>query len=133
MTYGIAAGNGVLGLFAQNACNGSPSRVTEGLIVSATDINDKKPSWANIGTCVDLFASGVNITSAWFTNATATNTISGTSMATPHVVGVAALYLQSNPAATPATVQSAIIAAASTGKVASPGTGSPNRLLFSSY
>ncbi len=133
VTYGLAAGNGFLGLFAQNACNGSPSRVLEGITVSATDSTDKKPSWANTGTCVDIFAPGVNIKSSWFTSTTATNTISGTSMATPHVVGVAALYLEGNPTATPAAVQNALIADATTGKVLSPGSGSPNRLLYTAY
>jgi subtilisin family serine protease len=133
VTYAIAAGNGIFGIFAANACNYSPSRVTEGLIVSATNNTDAKQSWANYGTCVDLFAPGIGITSAWHTSTTATNTISGTSMATPHVAGVAALYLQGNPGATPAAVQSAINAAATTGVVRSPGSGSPNRLLFTSY
>jgi subtilisin family serine protease len=133
VTYAIAAGNGFYGLFAQNACNTSPARVPAAITVSATDSTDTKPSWANIGTCVDLFAPGINITSAWYTDTTATNTISGTSMATPHVAGVAALYLQSNPSATPLTVRNAIVNNATTGVVKSPGSGSPNRLLFTNY
>ena len=133
VTYAVAAGNGFLGLFAQNACNTSPARVADAITVSATDAADRKPSWANIGSCLDLFAPGINITSAWYTGITATNTISGTSMATPHVAGVAALYLQGNPAATPLQVRNAIVANATTGVVLSPGSGSPNRLLFSSY
>jgi subtilisin family serine protease len=133
VAYSIAAGNGVLGLFAQNACNTSPARVTEAMTVSATDSADKKPSWANIGTCVDWFAPGVGITSSWYTSDTATNTISGTSMATPHTTGVAALYLQGSPAATPAEVQEALRAATTKGVVVSPGSGSPNALLFTSY
>ncbi|MFC7244024.1 S8 family peptidase [Catellatospora aurea] len=130
VTYAIAAGNGILGIFAANACNYSPARVPEAITVSATQSNDSKVSWANRGTCVDIFAPGVNITSSWFTNNTATNTISGTSMATPHVAGAVALYLQNNPGATPAQVQSALIANATTGVVGSPGSGSPNRLLY---
>ena len=130
VTYAIAAGNGFLGLFALDACTQSPARVTQAITISATNINDAKPSWANRGTCVDVFAPGVNITSAWNTSTTATNTISGTSMATPHVVGAVALYLQNNPAATPAQVQSAVVAAATAGVVTSPGSGSPNRLLY---
>ncbi|MDI1459454.1 S8 family serine peptidase [Catellatospora sp. KI3] len=130
VTYAIAAGNGILGIFAANACNYSPARVPEAITVSATQGNDAKPSWANRGTCVDIFAPGVDITSSWFGGDTATNTISGTSMATPHVTGAAALYLQSNPTATPAQVQQALIANATTGVVGSPGSGSPNRLLY---
>jgi subtilisin family serine protease len=133
VSYAIAAGNGFLGLFAQNACGTSPARVTEAMTVSATDSSDRKPSWANVGTCVDWFAPGVNVTSAWYSSDTATNTISGTSMATPHTTGVAALYLQSNPTASPSQVQEALRAAATTGVVVSPGSGSPNRLLFTNY
>ncbi|NUT34993.1 MAG: S8 family peptidase, partial [Hamadaea sp.] len=130
VTYAIAAGNGFLGLFALDACTQSPARVTQAITVSATNSSDAKPSWANRGTCVDVFAPGISITSAWYTSTTATNTISGTSMATPHVAGAAALYLQNNPGAAPAAVQSAIIAAATTGVVTSPGSGSPTRLHY---
>lgn len=130
VTYGIAAGNGNIFGLAVNACNVSPARVTEAITVSATDNTDKKATWANRGTCVDIFAPGVNITSSWGTGDTATNTISGTSMATPHLVGAAALYLANNPLATPSAVQTAIIANATTGVVKSPGSGSPNRLLY---
>jgi len=80
---------------------------------------------------VDVIAPGSNITSSWYTSTTATNTISGTSMATPHVAGVAALYLAAHTSATPATIQSWITSNATTGVVTSPGTGSPNRLLYS--
>ena len=130
VSYAIAAGNGLLGLIALDACTQSPARVAEALTVSATDSTDRKASWANRGTCVDLFAPGIGITSAWATGDAATNTISGTSMAAPHVAGAAALYLSANPAATPAQVGSAIVGAATTGVVTSPGTGSPNRLLY---
>jgi subtilisin family serine protease len=130
VTYAIAAGNGVLGLFAQNACTQSPARVSEAITVSATDATDSKPSWANVGTCVDVFAPGINITSDWLTSNTATNTISGTSMATPHVTGAAALYLARHPNARPAEVQAAIVGNATSGVVKSPGFGSPNRLLY---
>jgi subtilisin family serine protease len=130
VTYAIAAGNGLLGLFALDACTQSPARVSEALTVSATDSSDAKPRWANRGTCVDVFAPGIGITSAWATSDTATSTISGTSMASPHVAGAAALYLAANPSATPAQVHAAVVTRATTGVVSSPGTGSPNRLLY---
>ena len=137
VTYGVAAGNdgGFLGdLTGQSdACNSSPARVPTALTVGATDATDAKASYSNRGTCLDLFAPGSSITSDWYTSPTATNTISGTSMATPHVVGVAALYLSTNPSATPAQVASQLVSTATTGVVKSPGTGSPNRLLFTSY
>lgn len=133
VSYGVAAGNGDFLGRAQDACNGSPSRVPEALTVGATNGSDTKASWSNYGTCVDLFAPGVNITSSWNTSDTATNTISGTSMATPHVVGVAALYLQGHANATPANVASAVTGGATAGKVTSAGTGSPNLLLNSTF
>jgi subtilisin family serine protease len=133
VTYAIAAGNGNFLGIAQNACNTSPARVAAAITVGATDNTDKKASWSNYGTCLDIFAPGVNITSTWNTSDTATNTISGTSMATPHVAGVAALYLQTHPTASPATVSAALVANATLNKVTSPGTGSPNRLLFTNY
>ncbi|MBB5873303.1 subtilisin family serine protease [Allocatelliglobosispora scoriae] len=130
VTYGIAAGNGFLGLFALDACTQSPARVAEAITVSVTNNTDTKASWGNRGTCVDVFAPGINIVSSWNTSDTATNTISGTSMSTPHVVGAAALYLANNTGASPAAVQAAIISNATTGVVKSPGSGSPNRLLY---
>jgi subtilisin family serine protease len=130
VTYAIAAGNGLFGLFALDACTQSPARVTQAITVSAVGSNDAKSSWANRGTCVDVFAPGINIPSTWNTNDTATNTISGTSMAAPHVAGAAALYLATHPSDSPAQVQAAIVANATTGVVGSPGSGSPNRLLY---
>ncbi|WP_328478235.1 S8 family peptidase [Actinoplanes sp. NBC_00393] len=130
VSYAIAAGNGLFGLFALDACTQSPARVATALTVSATNSSDAKPSWANRGTCVDVFAPGISITSAWSTSNTATNTISGTSMAAPHVAGAAALYLAGNTGATPAQVHAAIVGNATTGVVTSPGSGSPNRLLY---
>ncbi len=126
VTYAVAAGNE-----SANACNGSPSRVANALTVGSTTSSDARSSFSNYGTCLDLFAPGSSITSAWNSSDSATNTISGTSMATPHVAGVAALYLQGAPTASPATVASAIVNSATTGKVTNPGTGSPNRLLYS--
>ncbi len=133
VAYAIAAGNGNRGGKAQDACTTSPARVTEAMTVSATDSSDQKPRWANTGTCVDWFAPGVAITSSWYTSDTATNTISGTSMATPHTAGVAALYLQTNSAATPLQVRNALAANATPGVVGSPGSGTPNLLLFENY
>jgi subtilisin family serine protease len=133
VTFAVAAGNGNFLGIAANACNYSPARVPSAITVGATTSTDAKASYSNYGTCVDIFAPGSSITSSWYTNDTATNTISGTSMATPHVVGVAALYLQSNPLATPAGVATALTTGATTGKVTSPGSGSPNRLLFTAY
>jgi subtilisin family serine protease len=108
VSYAIAAGNGNAFGVHQNACNYSPARVSEAMTISATDSSDRKASWANYGSCVDWFAPGVSILSAWYNSNTATRTISGTSMATPHTAGVAAQYLQSNVGATPATVRSAL-------------------------
>jgi subtilisin family serine protease len=125
VTYAIASGNS-----NANACSYSPARVTEAITVNATQNNDARASFSNYGNCTDIFAPGVNITSSWYSSTTATNTISGTSMATPHVTGAAALYLATHTTATPAQVQSALIAAATPGKVTSPGTNSPNRLLY---
>jgi subtilisin family serine protease len=126
VTFAIAAGNS-----NADACGGSPSRVTQAIIVGASTRTDARASFSNFGTCVDVFAPGQGITSSWATSNTATNTISGTSMATPHVAGVAALFLQNHRTATPAAVQAAIVAAATLGRIGNVGSGSPNRLLFS--
>jgi subtilisin family serine protease len=128
VTFAIAAGNS-----NRNACNYSPARVAAAITVGATTSTDARASYSNYGSCLDLFAPGSSITSAWYTSNTATNTISGTSMATPHVAGVAALYLQGNPGASPASVRDAIVNNATSGKVTKPGTSSPNRLLFTNY
>lgn len=128
VTYAIAAGNS-----NANACNYSPARVGTALTVGATTSTDYRASYSNWGTCLDLFAPGSSIQSAWYTSNTATATLNGTSMATPHVAGVAALYLQSNPGAAPATVVNALINNSTANVVLSRGTGSPNRLLFTNY
>src|ERR1041385_3257512 len=129
----VAAGNGDANGNAVDACTTSPARAPAAITVSATDSTDHKPVWANTGTCVDIFAPGLNITSAWDTSTTATNTISGTSMATPHVCGTAALYVGLNPTATPASVASALINNSTSGVVIGAGTGSPNRLLYEAF
>jgi aqualysin 1 len=131
ITVCVLAGNGTANNSTPaDACTISPARVANAITVSATNITDTKASFANFGTCVDLFAPGVQIESAWYSSNTATALDSGTSMATPHVSGAAALYLQNHPDAAPATVASALIAATSLEKIQNAGTSSPNRLLF---
>jgi subtilisin family serine protease len=131
ITVCVLAGNGTANNgIAADACTISPARVSNAITVSATSIIDGKASFANFGTCVDLFAPGVQIESDWYSSDTAVAIDSGTSMATPHVSGAAALYLQNHPDAAPASVASALVAAASLEKIQNAGTGSPNRLLF---
>jgi subtilisin family serine protease len=125
VTYAIAAGNS-----NANACNSSPARVAEAITVGATTNTDARASFSNFGSCLDIFAPGQNITSAWYTSNTATNTISGTSMATPHVAGVAALALDETNG-TPQQIRDRIVNSATPNVVGNPGTGSPNRLLYS--
>lgn len=132
VAYAVAAGNS-----NANACAFSPARVTEAMSVGASTSTDAKASFSNWGPCMDWFAPGESITSAWRTTDSATNTISGTSMASPHTAGVAALYLQSFPTASPATVERALQRATTsrviTGlhRLINPGTA--NRLLFTNY
>lgn len=124
VTYAVAAGNE-----STNASTKSPARVSEALTVGATTSTDARASYSNYGSVVDLFAPGSSITSAWGTGDNATNTINGTSMATPHVTGAAAVYLAGHTSASPAQVASALVAGAASGVVGNPGSGSPNRLL----
>jgi subtilisin family serine protease len=125
VTFAVAAGNE-----STDASTRSPARVTEAITVGATTSSDARASYSNYGSVLDLFAPGSSITSSWNSGDTATNTISGTSMATPHVAGAAALYLADNPTATPSQVSSALVNAATPNVVTSPGSGSPNRLLY---
>ncbi|OKH92699.1 S8 family peptidase [Streptomyces uncialis] len=124
VTYAVAAGNSGV-----NASSTSPARVTQAITVGATSNTDAKASWSNFGSVLDLFAPGVSITAGWHTGDSATNTISGTSMAAPHVAGAAAVYLSSRPTATPAQVSTALVNGATNSVVTTPGSGSPNKLL----
>jgi len=127
ITYVVAAGNN----YGLSACNLSPARVPTAITVGATSaFLDFRALYSNIGSCLDLFAPGSTVPSAWYTNDSAVATLSGTSMATPHVAGAAALYLQSHPNANPNTVANALIANVTTNAVLLAGSGSPNRLLF---
>ena len=128
VTFAVAAGNS-----NTNACNSSPARVPAAITVGSSTSTDARSSFSNFGTCVDLFAPGSSITSAWYTSTSATRTISGTSMASPHAAGVAVLYLQGNPGASPATVRNALVNNSTTNRLTNIGSGSPNRLLFTNY
>jgi subtilisin family serine protease len=123
VTYAIASGNS-----NANACSFSPALVPTAITVNASTNTDARASFSNFGNCTDIFAPGQNITSAWLNGGS--NTISGTSMAAPHVAGGAALYLADHADATPAAVSAALVANATDGKIPSPGTGSPNKLLY---
>jgi PKD repeat protein len=137
VTYGLAAGNGDFLGRPQDACNSSPARVAAGLTVGSTTSSDTESSFSNYGTCVDILAPGSSITSAWYQSDTQTNTISGTSMATPHVVGAAALYLASSPGSTPSQVGSALVGNATPGRITlhsrSTSGGTPNLLLYTAF
>ncbi len=120
----VAAGND-----NADACNYSPARAPTAATIGSTTSSDGRSSFSNYGTCVDLFAPGSGIVSAYYTSDNATATSSGTSMASPHVAGAGAIYLGANPSASPAQVVSALVGGAVSGAIGNVGAGSPNRLL----
>ncbi len=133
----VAAGNGDFLGRPLNACNEAPAKAPNVLTVGATDNTDKEASFSNYGTCVDLLAPGVNITSSYYAVDNQVTDMSGTSMASPHVAGVAAAYLSTNPTATPATVMTAIKNNTTNNVITlhnrSRQNGTPNKLLFTNY
>ncbi|MDK1472583.1 S8 family peptidase [Streptomyces sp. 549] len=128
VTVAVSAGNN-----NTDACTQSPAREPKVITVAATASDDSRSTFSNYGTCVNVFAPGTSIVSAGHADDTGTSTRSGTSMAAPHVTGVAALYVSANPTATPAAVTKALLDRSTASKVTSPGTGSPNRLLYSRF
>jgi subtilisin family serine protease len=128
VVYVVAAGNG-----NSDASAYSPAGVSEAITVGATNQSDARAEFSNYGPTLDLFAPGVGIPSAWIGGDLMIATASGTSMASPHVAGVVALYLQNHRTASPATVRSALVGNSTEGAISNPGQETPNRLLFSNY
>ena len=125
VVYAVAAGNS-----NTNAANSSPARVAAAITVGSSTINDARSSFSNFGSVVDIFAPGSSITSAWITSDTTLRSISGTSMASPHVAGIVARYLQTNQTASAATARNAIVADATLNVLTGIPAGTANRLLF---
>ncbi|KAJ8049808.1 hypothetical protein HOLleu_02719 [Holothuria leucospilota] len=124
VTSVVAAGNS-----NEDACLSSPAREETAITVSASDINDQRAFFSNYGSCSDIYAPGVLITSIWFNTDNSTNTISGTSMACPHVAGAAALILEENPDFSPSVVKAALVNTAVSDKIEDAGPDTPNKLL----
>ncbi|GLW90560.1 S8 family peptidase [Actinokineospora globicatena] len=125
VTWVLSANN-----FGADACNSSPAKISEAITVGNIQENDSRRSDSNYGSCLDIWAPGTNIVSVNYQNDTGTRTMSGTSMAAPHVVGAAALYLAANPSATPKQVRDGLVAQASTITVGDAKPGSPNKVLY---
>ncbi|GAA4335449.1 serine protease [Streptomyces venetus] len=124
VTFGVAAGND-----SSDAGQGSPARVREAITVASSTKDDKQSDFSNFGSVVDVYAPGTDVTSAWNDSDEGTKTISGTSMATPHVVGAAAVYLAGHKDATPEQVAKALTDGATAGKISNPSQGTANKLL----
>ena len=137
VSYAVAAGNGNFLGIPQDACLQSPAGAPDALTVGATDNTDKEASFSNYGTCVDILAPGVNITSADYSTTSGSTVMSGTSMATPHVAGSVALYLETNPTATPADVAAALKSNGVAGTItlgsSSSTNGTPNLFLYTGF
>ncbi|MGW6513245.1 S8 family serine peptidase, partial [Streptomyces niveus] len=124
VTFGVAAGND-----SSDASATSPARVEEAITVASSTVDDEQSSFSNYGSIVDIYAPGSDITSTWNGSDTDTGTISGTSMATPHVVGAAAVYLAGHPDAAPADVATALTDGATPDTISNAEAGTPNKLL----
>jgi subtilisin family serine protease len=125
IVHAVASGNS-----NANACNFSPARDTGAYTVNAMQQGDRRSTFSNFGSCTDIFAPGTSITAAWINNDSSTNTISGTSMASPHVAGIAALLVGESGSMSVAQVKSQMTSNAYSGKISNAGNGSPNLMAF---